>query len=235
MTRQNSTVQRKRSHFAPGSLKAPVFPTLLKQVKARGRKGTSTIHFHRLVPWSSSHIGPRNKAQSFVHPIRGLIMPISHGGMLFREYCFGRETSLSSAANLVSSERSSVWHTNKRLRGTHWVRSRNSVSPTKLTELGVWNCAPRNRFRPVSDKRGHNAPKSKTSRGWPLENHFGDSAWGKCRESLREFIRGRLWGGGMSKNKWGWSETVLCGGLLGRFPPSLLFTSPPPDIFVVPG
>ena len=38
-------------------------------------------------------------------------------GMLFREYCFGRESSLSYAANLVSSAKnwvSSHWHTNKK-------------------------------------------------------------------------------------------------------------------------
>ena len=46
------------------------------------------------------------------------------GGILFREYCFGRENSPSSAANSVSSAKNSVsslWHTNNRLRGTHWV------------------------------------------------------------------------------------------------------------------
>ena len=44
------------------------------------------------------------------------------GGILFREYCFGRENSLSSAANSVSSAKNSVSsakHTNNRLRGTH--------------------------------------------------------------------------------------------------------------------
>ena len=30
------------------------------------------------------------------------------GGILFREYCFGRENSLSSAANSVSSARTSA-------------------------------------------------------------------------------------------------------------------------------
>ena len=54
------------------------------------------------------------------------------------------------------------------LQRTRWVRvytqiigwkeltefaSRNSVSPKKLTEFGVWNRTPRNRIRPVSDKR----------------------------------------------------------------------------------
>ena len=43
------------------------------------------------------------------------------GGILFREYCFGRENSLSSAANSVSSARNSVssrLHTNNRLKRT---------------------------------------------------------------------------------------------------------------------
>ena len=44
------------------------------------------------------------------------------GGILFREYCFGGENSLSSAANSVSSARNSVssrLHANNRLKGTH--------------------------------------------------------------------------------------------------------------------
>ena len=48
------------------------------------------------------------------------------GGILFRDYWFGRENSLSSAATLVSSAKSSVsllWHTTKWPRGTHWVLS----------------------------------------------------------------------------------------------------------------
>ena len=77
------------------------------------------------------------------------------GGILFREYCFGGENSLSFGANSVSSGKNSVssrLHINNRLKGTHWVRSPvNSVSPKKLTELGVWNRTPRNRIRPVSD------------------------------------------------------------------------------------
>ena len=43
-------------------------------------------------------------------------------GILFREYCFGEENSLSFTANSVSSAKNSVsslWHTNNRLRGTH--------------------------------------------------------------------------------------------------------------------
>ena len=44
------------------------------------------------------------------------------GGILFREYCFGEENSLSSAANSVSSARNSVsspLHTNNKPKGTH--------------------------------------------------------------------------------------------------------------------
>ena len=37
------------------------------------------------------------------------------GGILFREYCFGRENSVNSVKNSVSLR----WHTNNRLRGTH--------------------------------------------------------------------------------------------------------------------
>ena len=56
------------------------------------------------------------------------------GGILFREYCFGEENSLSSAANSVSSARNSVLsrlHTNNRLKGTHWVRSLELNEPKK--------------------------------------------------------------------------------------------------------
>ena len=63
---KNSTVQRKRSHVAPESLTAPLFPTLLKQAKTRGckglievRHGTSASLFHRAAPRSSNHTGPR--------------------------------------------------------------------------------------------------------------------------------------------------------------------------------
>ena len=58
------------------------------------------------------------------------------GGRLFREYCFGEENSLSLTEicgklgefcenkNSVSSH----WHTNNRLRRTHWALPRNSVT-----------------------------------------------------------------------------------------------------------
>ena len=78
------------------------------------------------------------------------------------EYCFESTVSekrthwasLSSAANSVSSARNSVsslWHTNNRLRGTHWVRSPELSEPRKTHWFGVWNRTPRNRIRPVSD------------------------------------------------------------------------------------
>ena len=58
------------------------------------------------------------------------------------EYCFESTVSekrthwasLSSAANSVSSAKNSVsslWHTNNRLRGTHWVRSPELSEPRK--------------------------------------------------------------------------------------------------------
>ena len=52
-------------------------------------------------------------------------------------------------ANSVSSVKNSVgslWHTNNRLKGTHW----DSGRPKKLTEFGVWNRTLRNHIRPVS-------------------------------------------------------------------------------------
>ena len=79
------------------------------------------------------------------------------------EYCF--ESTVS--------EKRTQWalgHTRWVLRKTRWVRvytqiigweeltqfaPRNSVSPKKLTEFGVWNRSLRNRIRPVSEKRCH--------------------------------------------------------------------------------
>ena len=49
-------------------------------------------------------------------------MYLETGGILFREYCFGGENSLSSSPNSVSSvgnSVSSLSHTKNRLRGTH--------------------------------------------------------------------------------------------------------------------
>ena len=53
---------------------------------------------------------------------------------------------------------SSLWHTNNRLRGTHWGLSPNSVRAKKLNWLGVWNRTLRNRIRPVSDKSTSSRP-----------------------------------------------------------------------------
>ena len=75
------------------------------------------------------------------------------------EYCF---------ESTVSEERTHwvLRQTRWVLRETRWVRfgtqilgweeltefaPRNSVSPEKLTEFGVWNRTPRNRIRPVSE------------------------------------------------------------------------------------
>ena len=76
------------------------------------------------------------------------------GGILFREYCFGRENSLSSTANSVSSARNSVSsrsHTDNRLRGAHSVRSPELSEPKKITEFSVRNRTLRNRIRPISE------------------------------------------------------------------------------------
>ena len=58
---EGSTVQRKWSPPAPGSLKTLLFPPLLNNVQTRKRKGyrrgTSSIHLHCPVPRSSSLIG----------------------------------------------------------------------------------------------------------------------------------------------------------------------------------
>ena len=63
--------------------------------------------------------------------VRRVNLNIGNGsGILFREYCFGEENSLSLTefgANSVSSAKknwvSSLCHTNNRLRGTHWALS----------------------------------------------------------------------------------------------------------------
>ena len=75
------------------------------------------------------------------------------------EYCFESTVSEKRTHWVLRQTR---WVRRK----TRWVRfstqiigweeltkfaPRNSVSPEKLTELGVWNRTPRNRIRPVSD------------------------------------------------------------------------------------
>ena len=69
---EGSTVQRRRSHIAPESLKALCFKTCENRHKkghTRGahevRRGTSSIHFRRTVLRSSSHIGPRICCRKF--------------------------------------------------------------------------------------------------------------------------------------------------------------------------
>ena len=64
----------------------------------------------------------RNSPSKFAEKFAGNFPKWGTGGILFQEYCFGRENSLSSAANSVSSARNSVssrLHTNNRLKGTH--------------------------------------------------------------------------------------------------------------------
>ena len=79
------------------------------------------------------------------------------------EYCFESTVSektthwasLSFGANSVSSAKKTRWaRFGTRIIGWKELTEfapRNSVSPEKLTELSVWNRAPRNRIRPVSD------------------------------------------------------------------------------------
>ena len=54
-------------------------------------------------------------------------------GILFREYCFERENSVSSAPNWVSS----LWHTDSVPTGADWVLPQNLVRAKKLTEPGA--------------------------------------------------------------------------------------------------
>ena len=45
-----------------------------------------------------------------------------------------------------------VWQTNDRLKGTHWILLPGTQwALSELTELALWNRAPRNRVRPVSE------------------------------------------------------------------------------------
>ena len=80
-------------------------------------------------------------------PLRLRVQPLGNGsGILFREYCFGRESSLSSATKSVSSARNSVSslrHRNTRLKGTHWVRFPELNEPRKLTEHSPKPCSAR--------------------------------------------------------------------------------------------
>ena len=84
-----------------------------------------------------SEVVPERATQSRCHGIPPAILwgySWGMGGILFREYCFGEENSLSSAANSVSSARNSVssrLHTNNRPKGTHWVRSPELSEPKK--------------------------------------------------------------------------------------------------------
>ena len=101
-----------------------------------------------------------SKRPLFPIPIHGTLWPMDFGERA--EYCF--ESTVS--------EKRTHWvlrQTRWVLRETRWVRvctqiigrkeltefgPRNSVSPKKLTEFGVWNRAPRNRIRPISGISG---------------------------------------------------------------------------------
>ena len=106
------------------------------------------------------------------------------------EYCF---------ESTVSEERTHwvLRQTRWVLRETRWVRfgpqkigweeltelaPRNSVSPKKLTEFGVWNRTPRNRIRPVSEwclaqNFLFGADSSFLTRGCPLILGEGGTFW----------------------------------------------------------
>ena len=75
--------------------------------------------------------------------------------ILFREYCFGEENSLSFMANSVSSAKdsvSSLWHTNNRMRGTHWVRSPELNEPQETRwESCFETVLPETVFSPCSE------------------------------------------------------------------------------------
>ena len=155
------------------------------------------------------------------------------GGILFREYCFGGENSLSSAAKLVWVLRETRWvrvyHTHNRLKGTH----PNSASPKKLTELGVWNRTPRNRIRAVSEI-------------WGVQNVWGggkrtrrtrspENFWIPPKEllfcSVVDFCTGKTehWHlrGGKRTARGGVQNPFLGGVSFVRFSSPLFFSTPP--------
>ena len=96
-------------------------------------------------------------------------------GILFREYCFGKENSLSLTefrANSVSSAKNSVsslWHIDNRLKGAHWAlspelgeaqqNSLNSVFQTVLPET-VFGPSPNKETKPSVY-----TPETKRNRG----------------------------------------------------------------------
>ena len=78
---------------APGSLKAPLLPSLLNNVQTRERKGYERgtarnfpIHFHCPVPRSSSHIG-HGKEVTLWHEIITKITPWELFFVIFQEFC----------------------------------------------------------------------------------------------------------------------------------------------------
>ena len=73
---------------------------------------------HSRLELCASYVPQKGEAEGICRDISLFLVT---GGILFREYCFGEENSLSSAANSVSSARNSVsslLHTNNRPKGT---------------------------------------------------------------------------------------------------------------------
>ena len=103
------------------------------------------------------------------------------------EYCF----------KSTVSEKRTHWvlrQTRWVLRQTRWVRvhtqiigweeltefaPRNSVSPEKLTEFGVWNRTPRNRIRPVSEVWQRQTALS-SKQWWPSKRSHNSPGQGRC-------------------------------------------------------
>ena len=144
------------------------------------------------------------------------------------EYCFESTVSEKELTEPHWVLRQARWV----LRKTRWVRfgtqiigweeltefaPRNSVSPEKLTELGVWKRTLRNRIRPVSDLKTENWKKKKrtrsffsTTRTWIYYNHlfslFFCGVWDGFAKRIFSLF---LCGGGMDLLK-GSSPHFLC-------------------------
>ena len=83
---------------------------------------TENPFFH----WKVLRRIPFPKTGSYTSPHFLSSMPTKRAEYCFESTVSGGENSMSSAANSVSSASnsvSSIWHTNNRLRGTHWVPS----------------------------------------------------------------------------------------------------------------
>ena len=115
------------------------------------------------------------------------------GGILFREHCLGRGNSLSSAANSVSSAQNSVsslWHTIIGWKDFTELSPRDSARPKKITDLGVWNRALRNRrgpfLRPSASLRW-SGDFCQTLRGLGPEGPKDSCKWRTGSQSLDPF------------------------------------------------